>query len=182
MKNMKLAAPWYTYRNMVAAMFEGDADVNVGEIVDDVDGYNYYFDLAVTNHEKAVALDKVLRKEKMFGNICLGIGVVNESPEAQKVPDVEVFKTALKGNKHLKDIMQPVDPAGQEHSFVRFWPEVVQFYNDDQTDYNGNWNGLAEDIAREIFNNRRWNIQFCTASKKENESSREFKNLLNKFK
>lgn len=104
-----------------------------------------------------------------YGNVILGIGVVDESPEASQIPDEEVFQTALDGNPILKDVQGIIDPAQVKHVFFRFQPEVIQFYNDDQTDdYNGNWNGLAEDIAREIFINRRWDIQFCTASKKEN--------------
>lgn len=168
MQTLRLEAPWYTYAKMVKAMFEDDPEVTVGEIVDDVEPYDYYFDVAVTNHKKAEALEKILRKEVTFGDIELGIGVVDESPEASAAPDVEIFRRAFKGNRILKDIMQPVDAAGVGHTYIRFWPEVIQFFDDDQSDYNGNWNGLAEDIAREIFVNRRWDIQFCTADKREN--------------
>ena len=168
MKNLKLAAPWYTYRNMVAAMFEGDPEVNVGTVVEDIEPYDYYFDLAVTNHEKFLALEKILKSEQQFGNITLGIGVVDESAEASEAPDADVFKIAFEQNPILKDVVVAEDPAQTKHAYIRFWPEVVQFFNDDQTDYNGNWNGLAEDIAREIFVNRRWDVQFCTADKREN--------------
>ena len=34
---------------------------------------------------------------------------------------------------------------------VCFKPQVVQFFDDDISDFNGNWSGLAQDIAREVF-------------------------------
>ena len=31
------------------------------------------------------------------------------------------------------------------------------------SDFNGNWSGLAQDIAREVFTNDSSGIHFCTA-------------------
>ena len=59
------------------------------------------------------------------------------------------------------------DFTGTRHGFVRFRPEVVQFFHDDISDYNGNWSGLAQDIAGEIFDQELLGIHFCTADKRE---------------
>ena len=45
--------------------------------------------------------------------------------------------------------------------------ELIQFPDDDTSDFNGNWNGLAEDIAREVFEEGYRGISFCTADKRE---------------
>ena len=46
--------------------------------------------------------------------------------------------------------------------FVCFKPQVVQFF--DISDFNGNWSGLAQDIAREIFGDEMRGVHFCTAA------------------
>ena len=57
------------------------------------------------------------------------------------------------------------DFAGTHLGFVLFKPEVIQFLDDDTSDYYGNWNGLAEDIAREIFVEGYRGVNFCTEVK-----------------
>ena len=47
---------------------------------------------------------------------------------------------------------------------VRFKPRVVQFFDDDISDFNGNWSGLAQDIAREVFGDGLRSVHFCTAA------------------
>ena len=39
----------------------------------------------------------------------------------------------------------PAGPGsyGTAHGFVRFQPEVIQFFGDDLYDYDGNWSGLC---------------------------------------
>lgn len=69
----------------------------------------------------------------------------------------------------MKDIRTVEDSAGITHGFVRFQPEVIQFFQNDISDYNGNWSGLAQDIAKEVFVNQ--NVHFCTADLRENENS-----------
>jgi hypothetical protein len=63
----------------------------------------------------------------------------------------------------VKDIKDVVDFTGTRHGFVRFQPEVIQFFHDDISDYNGNWSGLAQDIAREVFEGEYRGVHFCTA-------------------
>ena len=46
---------------------------------------------------------------------------------------------------------------------MQFEPTVIQFPNDDLTDPEGLWSGLAEDIAAEIFDIGDEAVNFCTA-------------------
>ena len=58
----------------------------------------------------------------------------------------------------------------EEHTYLLFKPEVIQFFDDDIYDYEGNWTGLAQDIAREVFADETRGIHFCTASVEEAEN------------
>lgn len=167
MANLTLAAPWVTFRNMVAALFELDNEITVGELYAPTNGdLNYVLDIEVKNHQKFKALDRRVPLVKKFGNIIVGINLIDEE-NGDTQPDVDVFGTIFKGNRLMKDVQVAEDMTGMDHIYVRFYPEVIQFYDDDMTDFNGNWNGLAEDLARELFEVP-WNVNFCTAPKEEN--------------
>ena len=167
MTNFKLEAPWYTYNKMVAKLFETDREVEVSEVIPGNDG-GYSMTVVVSDHDKYIALDRVMPKKVEFGNITLNI-VVKSSESNNAIEDyVELYKTVFKGNMLVKDFKVATDFSGFTHCFVRFWPEVVQFFNDNTADYNGNWSGLAQDIAKEVFADCPAGIHFCTADHREN--------------
>lgn len=169
MKQMKLEAPWYTYQKKVKALFERDPEIEVTPVYEPESGSaDYSFDVVVRNHEKFMALDRVLAKKKTFGDITLDITLFDEENYSDGKEDYADLYTAIfQGNGILKDVKKTKDIAGTLIGFVRFQPEVIQFPNDDTSDYNGNWNGLAEDIAREVFEEGYRGISFCTADKRE---------------
>lgn len=167
MTNFKLEAPWYTYNKMVAKLFETDQEVEVSEVIPGNDG-SYTMTVSVSDHNKYIALDRVMPKKVEFGNITLNI-VVKSSGSNNAIEDyVELYKIVFKGNMLVKDFKVATDFSGFTHCFVRFWPEVVQFFNDNAADYNGNWSGLAQDIAKEVFADCPAGIHFCTADLMEN--------------
>ena len=170
MMNVKLEAPWMTFRKMVKALFEGDSEIMVGEIYDD-GKHDYAFDISVTSHEKYVALDRAMPKVRSFGNVTLGIYIYDE----ENNPDVvglDVFETLFKGNPILKDIKtQPLPDQLTTLGYVRFQPDVIQFFNDDISDYNGNLSILAADIAYIVFEDDHRDVYFCTAPVNENDDT-----------
>ena len=161
-----LEAPWYTYNKMVKALFERDPDITVGDIQEGEEA-NFTFDIEVRNHEKFVALDRVMPKKKMFGCVSLAVFIYDEENANGVESTVKLYETIFKGNPILKDVKDVVDPAGVHHGYVRFNPEVIQFFDDDLSDYNGNWSGLAQDIADEVFEEDFRGVYFCTASPNE---------------
>ena len=168
MLKFTLEAPWYTFRKKVNALFEQDPDITVGEIIESEDGkVNFLFDIEVRNHEKFLALDRVFPKVKTFGNVTLGIVLYDEENTNGADDRVELYRTIFDGNPIVKDVREAMDQTGTRHGFVRFQPEVVQFFDDDISDFNGNWSGLAQDIAREVFEDEMAGIHFCTAAKNE---------------
>ena len=159
----KIEAPWYRYRKMVNALFADDPEIIVSEIYEPDGEINYAFDIEVNNHEKYVALNRLLPGVKTYGNVCLGIILYDVENEDNDT--AEMFKAAFQGNPILEDIKTIIDIAGAKQNYVVFKPEVIQFFDDDTSDINGNWNGLAEDIAREVFSNLDVGVYFCTGEK-----------------
>ncbi len=152
------------------ALFERDPDIRVGSVYEPEDGSaDFAFEIEVRNHEKFLALDRVLAKQKTFGNITLAVTLFDEENAENAGDYAALYETIFRGNPILKDVKRVVDFAGTPLGFIRFQPEVIQFPDDDTSDYNGNWNGLAEDIAREVFAEGYRGISFCTADKREAE-------------
>ena len=170
MLNVRLEAPWNTYQKKVDALFRQDPDIEVGELYPEEDG-SFGLDIEVMNHEKFLALDRMMPAQVKFGNVKLMIHLYDEeNEELSETSPLDLLKIIFEGNPIVKDTKVATDPSGVPHMFVRFVPEVVQFFDDDISDYNGNWNGLAEDIAREVFDGKANEVNFCTADLRENEN------------
>lgn len=164
-KSLKLQALWYTYYGFVKAMFESDPEVNVGEFI--VDGSKYTLPVEVLSHKKFLALHDIMIQNFEFGNITMQIQLLDkENSMKSSASNIDKLKAAFKDNTAVGKIIEQELPTGLKQAFVCFQPEVVQFYNDDISDYAGNFNGLMEDIARDLFNVD-WNTSFCTVDKRE---------------
>lgn len=164
MMNLTIEAPWYTFQKKVKALFGGDPDIKVGEVIEQEDGRSdYAFCIEVRNYEKFLALDRLLPKIREFGNITLGIMLFNKENANTEIDRIALYGTLFEGNPIVKDIKNVSDFTGTRHGFIRFKPEVIQFPDDNIDDYSGNWSGLAQDIAREVFDHEMFGIHFCTA-------------------
>lgn len=165
----KLEAPWQRFYKKVNALFALDPDIEVGPIVaapNDDAGYNYALNITVKKHDKFLALDRVVPEIKEFGNVKLRI-ILYDVENEYRSDDIDLYKTIFSNNPIVKDIKDAKIPTGETVAYVRFQPDVVQFFDDDLSDYNGNWTGLAQDIASEFFDNDFRGVFFCTASKEQ---------------
>ena len=168
MMTLKLEAPWYSYQKKIKELFALDCDIKVGDIYEpEGKGADFVFDIEVRNHQKFLALDRVMPKTKAFGNIVLGICLFDEENVNGAEDVIALYETLFQGNPIVKDVKRVTDQAGIQYGFVRFRPEVIQFFDDDIRDFNGNWSGLAQDIAREVFVDELNGVHFCTADKNE---------------
>lgn len=162
MMNYTISSPWYTFGRKVKALFGGDPDYRIGDVREANDGgADYELDFEVRNHRKFVALDRVFPKVKAFGNVKLRINLFDEENGAED--RVDLIRKIFDGNPAVSNIADVYDAADARHGYVLFRPEVIQFFNDDLSDLNGNWSGLAQDIAREVFEDLP-GIHFCTAN------------------
>ena len=84
-------------------------------------------------------MDRVFPKCVQFGNVVLAITCTmrRTTPE----PQMSLLSETIFGNPIVKDVRLAQDPTGTAHGFVRFQPEVIQFFDDDLYDYDGNWSG-----------------------------------------
>ena len=168
MMKFAIEAPWYTFQKKVKALFEQDPDIEVGDVIEQEDDRtDYVFSIEVKNHEKFLALDRVLPKVRTFGNVTLGIMIFDEENVGDNVDRIALYETIFTGNPIVKDVKDVTDFAGTRHGFIRFKPEVIQFFDDNIADFSGNWSGLAQDIAMEVFDQEMAGIHFCTADKNE---------------
>lgn len=161
MENLGLQAPWITYYNKIKAIFADDPDIEVLEPSEEVDEEgNFDIVLRCINGYKAYALCKLLTPQVDMGNVtvCVRIEDINSDED-----EATLLKAAFTGNPHFEDVVvQGLDGQGPGATYCVMKKEVIQFFNDDLTDVNRNYSGLAEDILREITMSP--DVKFCTSN------------------
>lgn len=158
MDNIKLSPPWITFVHEIQALFEEDPDVKVKYSEAD-----YTCNIYVEDARKADALTQLLPTEKEFGNVKLKINVVPANTEATKV---DLFADAFYNNPAVSRIESYDTPFGRV-SYIVFENKVVQFYNDQMDDINGNKSTLFQDIAGDVFGYDH-GVFYCTEALKRN--------------
>ena len=158
-KNFKLSPPWTTYWRQLEALFNEDPDIEVGQLYDTDDKKEIW--IYVSNEKKFRALNNLLPKYHTFGNV--KVKNVIKLKGAADHDDFQDLKDLFEGNPRVAEIKEAVDFAGVPHLFINFNPEVIQFPNDDTSDYYGLYTGLTEDIAREVFEMEYNGAHFSTA-------------------
>lgn len=152
-KKTKLSPPWQTVYKKFIAMFKGDTEIKIFPIEDSSNGEKILY-IDTPNGAKAYALSRILKTSYNFGNVNLKIKirVTNGNrinTDAENLYDLYI--DALAGTPAVVDVVKAKRPTGEEFTAVIFKKEVVQFFNDDLTDFYGNWNGVYTDIATDIF-------------------------------
>lgn len=167
-ERLTLEAPWYTYNKKLQALFKLDPAIEVADILDYADGeYQYVIGIEIRSHAKYLAMSRLFPEKVSFGNVNVRLDLFDvENANCDMDSDLGALTCLFEGNPIVKDIRTITDPAGTEHGYVRFQPEVIQFFDDNLQDYNGNWTGLAQDIAREVFSVNPM-VNFCTADLRE---------------
>jgi hypothetical protein len=159
-KKAGIQAPWTTTYNKICALFNNDLDLHITDLTEKTEG-NYTFTISSVNGVKLDSIKKILKNHFEFGNVTMDIEFIPENDD-DKITDSD-FRNAFNCNENLAEVRTIETPDGFSRTYVVFEKEVVQFYNDDLTDLYGNYNGLMEDIARELFNEVDPSISYCTA-------------------
>lgn len=153
---MKLSPPWVNYYNEIKALFEQDPEITIN-----FDEETPKISLYVDNGRKADALTQLLPTEKDFGNVKLLIEVVPADSETTKVSLIE---DAFYGNPALSYVYSADTPMGT-FNYVVFEGKIVQYFNDDIGDINGNKTTLYQEIAKDVFGEE-VGLYFCTEALK----------------
>ena len=147
-QNLKLSSPWVIYHQKLAALFAEDPAIEIGQMYDS-EGGNYEIWIYAHTPRKYDAVQKLLPESVVFGNVT--VKHVIKLTEQPKEPNwFETVKDLFEGNGKVADMKFAEDAAKNTHMFIMFRPEVIQFFSDNTDDLNGLWNGLTQDIAREV--------------------------------
>lgn len=152
---LKLSTPWVTLSRQIEAMFGDDPDIKVEYV--DGDG-EYAIKLYVEGSDKADAITELLPTEYVFGNVVVNVEVIPAN-KAQKKEDL--YRAAFEGNPAFSYAVTAEGIFTNPITYVVFKNKVVQFWNDDLGDVNGNETTLYEDIASKLFGDE-GGVCFCT--------------------
>jgi len=153
-KKVNLAPPWITYFKEIEALFAQDPDVRV-----EFDEEGYGVTLYVEGHDKADAIDQLLPDEMEFGNIKMKITVVPANK--LEMDKADLLNIAFAGNPALAYAKRVEGIFTNPICYAVMQKKVVQFYNDDLHDINGNMNTLYQDIAKDVIGED-GGVCFCT--------------------
>lgn len=164
---MNLLAPWYTYAKKVKAFFAYDDDVTVGDL-EDLDGGEYSLTITVADPTKAYALQKIIQSDTEFGNVHVYTKVALEGVESQE----EILRAVFKNHSAVADVAKKLVPGGK-YVYIRFLPEIIQFFDDDISDYSGNHTELINKVAESILVLDDFCVWTCIVDLKENGKAKE---------
>lgn len=150
---MKLSAPWVKFYREIEALFAQDPEVRVVH-----DEENNEIKLFVETARKADALTQLLPSEKVFGNVTVKVTVIPANNA--EVSKADLISEAFDGNPALSYV-QHVDSVIGSFDYAVFQSKIVQFFNDDLSDINGNCSTLYQDIAKDVFGTD-VGLFFCT--------------------
>ena len=160
MAKLNMSPPWVLYYKKLNALFGEDERIS---IIYDED--NMEIKIYSTFADGADALLFLLPETVSFGNVELKIIVIPPNKTLgfkTTILNPTVAVTSLfYGNKHLDRIKTVYTPCG-DFTYVIFKKEVIQYYEDNISDFYGNRSTLCEDIAREVFKDIE-GVFFCTS-------------------
>ena len=141
-ENFKLSAPWATQYRKIEAMFGGDPDIKLEYVAGD--GEDPVVKMFIDGQDKADAIEKFYD----FGNVKMKVEVI---PANKKESAESLFRTAFEGNPAFSYAVTAEGIFTNPITYVVFKNKVVQFWNDDLSDVNGNETTLFETIAPSLF-------------------------------
>ena len=162
----KLVPPWATFVNEIQALFGDDPDIGIT-----YDPDSYMVKMFVEDQNKAEALSYILPTNRTFGNIELTIVIIPANGEKIELTNLidehpaNIFETAFKGNPTFSRTVVIHGLFNNDITYVVFKKEVVQFFNDNLNDVNGNVSTLYQEIAHDLFSNEAYILRgvcYCT--------------------
>lgn len=155
---IKKSAPWVTYYKELNELFRKDDDVLVVYDEDD-NTINAY----VEGEAKAGAIQYLLPTEKKFGNVTLFVNVIPSNKGSYMVNASNPLSVATDAFRDNDAVVAVTDISGVfPLVYVIFKKRVVQYFDDNLGDINGNCSTLYETMAKNVFNDV--GIKFCTSN------------------
>lgn len=155
MARLQLSPPWEIYYKEINLLFGSDPEVKIF-----FDSEAIEIKLYVNNAGKAEALAQIIPEEVDFGSVTLKIAVIpaNDAPKTfRKAKDT--YEAAFENNPIVAEIVHTTGLF--DFTYVVFVKKVVQYFNDDIGDVNGQCSTLYQDIAKRIFKEQK-GVFYCT--------------------
>jgi hypothetical protein len=160
-KNVKLSPPWYTLHHKITYTIGADPTVQVLPLRSGDKAY--YIDI-IKKAGNPYALAAILRDVYPLGNITVYVQVYDQYGQPVKgelpvgtdpVTAVKVaVELALQSNSYYVEVLTPEKiPFKPQLAQVVLVVKkaVIQFWNDDLSDYYGNFNAVADDVFAEVI-------------------------------
>lgn len=156
--HVKLSPAWYTFWNKVNQTLGADPAVSVGQL--QTNNQPYIIPITVNNAPKAQALANIVVPYIQLGGIKIDIqiSISGGEPFVPQTPSTaqelyEMTQTALTGNTLLNSIqLAPLFPNAPDVVWPIFSKSVIQFGNDDLSDYFHNFNGVTASVFKTVLN------------------------------
>lgn len=151
---LKILPPWSVYIKKLEAMFDGDPQIALNV---NWDGTNPSVTIATNNGDKAAGLLLLLPEEKEFGNVTLKINIDCDHISNLAFPNArKLFETVFDGNPVFVEVIAPENYWYVDFTYVVFAHRIAQLNCDNLLDPRGFISILYQDIASEIFKDRKF--------------------------
>ena len=154
-EKLKLSAPWVTLHREVLALFGDDPDIEIEYLAGD--GEDPTIKLHVNGQDKADAIERILPESYDFGGVVVNMVIV---PANRLESKDALYRRAFEGNPAFSYAVTAEGIFTNPITYVVFKNKVVQFWNDDLSDVNGNETTLYESIAADIIDGD--GVCYCT--------------------
>ena len=158
-----LSPPWWSYQRKVKALFGSDPEVRVRDLFQ-VDEGNYTLFIIIRSEKKAQAIRALLPRCVEFGGTTVTSRIFIPVDECEvrvgmQGNDIQLVEEAFTGNP-IFDRVEAIGMGLFNFAYCIFKKEVIQFWDDDISNFYGLHTTLAETIALEILKDV--DLQFCT--------------------
>lgn len=161
-RNISIEAPWWRFYKLLQNLFINDESVTF--LNNETKGV---FEITVSSSDvcKLAAIKKVVGTERTFGNVKVAITYIEEEAPLT----LEEFAAAFKDTGYLVDTKTATTPAGDPIFFPIMKKDVIQFYDDDISDYYGNFNATVAAATVEIMDPKNITPNFLISTAVEEE-------------
>jgi len=156
-RNVSLSPPWITLQRKFANTFGCDPAVTVGDLSDTSQSI-MVLPIIVDDEKKGRALRTIIRQNFPMGNILVTTEVKNGKGKCWAAIIIEnekqlqdVITDAMAGNPLFVEAKLGAVPPFPRVGFI-MTKTVVQFWNDDLSDFYGNFNGVTAEVVSDLIN------------------------------
>lgn len=154
MNTPSISPPWLTLWNKLKASLGNDPAVDVSDL--DQSATPYKVTVTVKEKPKAEGIASLVKPRHEFGHVAVVVIVKNAGSEVVPVVPksaqdlVKLVKSAFDGNKWYKKVETKI-LFGKLQVYPIFEKGVIQFANDDFSDYYDNYNGVVAAVIKEVL-------------------------------